>query len=419
MEQEDSPFSWGEATMVDLPHQEGSVQESTTSQHEALAPPEEETWPITKRDIPLSNETAIRVMDHAHVVLETRLSETNEGLDVFRFETSLARFLNSEIELGKRIAFGHFADIFLIRSFKELKAAKACTPEQAEAAQHVRDTYGASQLVIKVLRPSLLIYPVQYATGAADILTEGTILATLDHPHIVKIRGRSIPSVEGFASGKRDSFFLVLERLKCNLIDHMAMWQERAQGNRLIRSGLRGARQNHERLMNERLELMAQLADAMCYLHSKNIIHRDLKLANVGIDYRGYVKLIDFGLAKILPPHNIDKDTFKMTGNTGSVRYMAPEIARGDPYNLKADVYSFSILLYEVLNLEKAWVGLAPHEIRRKVIQRKQRPMPSLFWPADIRELLKSTWSDLPSGRLSMTHVHAVLAKQLMLMPSR
>lgn len=97
---------------------------------------------------------------------------------------------------------------------------------------------------------------------------------------------------------------------------------------------------------------------------------------------------------------------------------MAPEIARGDPYNLKADVYSFSILLYEVLNLEKAWLGLKPQEIRRKVIVRKQRPMPSLFWPSELRELLKATWSDLPAGRLSMKHVHAVLLKQLMHMPS-
>jgi serine/threonine protein kinase len=452
-------------------HQSWKEQQATISTIPALPLPlellkEEESWSITKKDMPLSSEAAIRVMDHAHVVLQKRLSEyeyscgsdsgngNGDGLDIFRFETSLARFLNSEIELGKRLAWGNFADIYVIRSFRQpprllhppdndndtdadtdtdnststASKRKACTPEQQEAAEHIQRTFSAEDLVIKVLRPQLLGNTALYATGAADILTEGTLLAALHHPHIVSIHGRSLASVEGFASGKRDSFFLVLERLQCNLLDRLNEWQQRSSSNYyrtiLTNGGVRGRRDARAILLRERVEVMTELADAMSYLHDQRIIHRDLKLTNVGMDYQGRVKLVDFGLAKILPPttrrrmhhprgdDDDGKETFQLTGNTGSVRYMAPEIGRGERYNLKADVFSFGILLFEVLNLDKVWNGLPPQEIRLKVHHQKQRPRISMFWPAPLRDLLKSTWSDLPAGRLSMKHVHSILAKQ-------
>lgn len=92
---------------------------------------------------------------------------------------------------------------------------------------------------------------------------------------------------------------------------------------------------------------------------------------------------------------------------------MAPEVARGERYNLKADVYSFSVLLYEVLNLEKAYSGLDPQEIIERIHYKKQRPRISLFWPPAMRNLLKSTWSDIPSARLPMKHVQAILVKEI------
>jgi Protein tyrosine and serine/threonine kinase len=92
---------------------------------------------------------------------------------------------------------------------------------------------------------------------------------------------------------------------------------------------------------------------------------------------------------------------------------MAPEVARGDEYNLKADCYSFSILLYEVMDLSKAFSGWDPREIMEKVHQKKYRPKTSLFWPKSIRDLLKSTWSDTPNARLSMKNVQILLDKCL------
>ena len=89
------------------------------------------------------------------------------------------------------------------------------------------------------------------------------------------------------------------------------------------------------------LFLAFQISAAISYLHSHNIIFRDLKPANVGFDVRGDVRIFDFGLARIMPANGDPyTDTFDMSG-AGSPRYMAPECLIGQPYNLKVDVYSF------------------------------------------------------------------------------
>ena len=76
------------------------------------------------------------------------------------------------------------------------------------------------------------------------------------------------------------------------------------------------------------------------------IYNSDLKPDNVGFNFEGRVKLFDFGLAKELDPLQKTADgMYEMSGGTGSRRFMAPEVALGHPYNLSADIYSFSILI--------------------------------------------------------------------------
>merc|ERR1712176_1568807 len=122
-------------------------------------------------------------------------------------------------------------------------------------------------------------------------------------------------------------------------------------------------------LLAERLDVAQQLADAIAYLHSQNVLHRDLKPDNIGFDANGDLKVFDFDIARVCPTSEEpaasvssrrsgstnakEEETFLMTQKVGSPRYMSPECARREPYNLKADVYSYAVLAHQILTLQK------------------------------------------------------------------
>ncbi len=92
---------------------------------------------------------------------------------------------------------------------------------------------------------------------------------------------------------------------------------------------------------------------------------------------------------------------------------MAPEIGLKQPYNLRADVYSFTILLYEVLTLEKAFSNWQSNEIFEKVHHKNHRPRMYMFWSQRLKELFRCCWSHNPDDRLPMNYVQAVLQKEM------
>ena len=98
----------------------------------------------------------------------------------------------------------------------------------------------------------------------------------------------------------------------------------------------------------EVLQLAKDLADAVNYIHNEispqaMIIHRDMKPDNIGLTSEGRLKLFDFGLCRCVKkrPDNKLSTAYEMTGHTGSLRYMAPEVVLDKPYNEKDDVYRY------------------------------------------------------------------------------
>ena len=87
-----------------------------------------------------------------------------------------------------------------------------------------------------------------------------------------------------------------------------------------------------------------QVAHMLSYLHSKNIVYRDLKLENLMLDENGYLVLIDFGSCKI-----IEEKTELQCSFDGSIDYMAPEVISGEGHGMMADWWSYGILMYELL----------------------------------------------------------------------
>ena len=129
------------------------------------------------------------------------------------------------------------------------------------------------------------------------------------------------------------------------------------------------------------------------------IIYRDLKPENIGFDAKGVLKIFDFGLARELDPDEKVGDNFRLTGMTGTLRYMAPEVFREEPYNLAADVYSFGIVLWYIFALRVPFKKYSAAMYRRNVVENFFRPTIDSAWGTTMCKLIAKCWSPDPNTR--------------------
>jgi serine/threonine protein kinase len=127
------------------------------------------------------------------------------------------------------------------------------------------------------------------------------------------------------------------------------------------------------------------------------------------------VKLFDFGLAKELDPSLKSgiSELYELSGNTGSLRYMAPEVARSEPYNLSADVYSFGLLLWQICSLDLPYDGMNRQDHAELVVHGNERPQLDASWSTPLRILMKRSWEPDPLVRPSMDSIYKILRREI------
>jgi serine/threonine protein kinase len=167
--------------------------------------------------------------------------------------------------------------------------------------------------------------------------------SALNHPHIITIY--EIESADG-------ADFIVMEYVRGKSLDAL-----------IPRHGMR---------LGEVLRIAIPIAEALSTAHARGIIHRDLKPANVMVGQDGAVKVLDFGLAKLMGDEATPEDkTVTQAANlglsapgtlAGTAAYMSPEQATGGQVDARSDIFNFGAMLYEMVTGQRAFAGTSTAE---------------------------------------------------------
>jgi Tol biopolymer transport system component len=211
-----------------------------------------------------------------------------------------------------------------------------------------RDSRLGRTVAIKVLLPALASDPDRLVRFEREAKT----LASLNHQNVAQLYG---------LDDARGTAFLVMELVEGPTV-----------ADRIARGPVP---------LDEALRIATQIAEALEAAHGQGIIHRDLKPANVKVRSDGVVKVLDFGLAKVVEP--VQSDVAQSPTVTspalmthagailGTAAYMSPEQARGEAIDNRTDIWAFGCVLYEMLTGRPAFVGRTMTDVLAAIIERE------------------------------------------------
>jgi len=215
------------------------------------------------------------------------------------------KLLGGRYKLGEMIGTGGMADVYV-----------------------AEDTRLARQVAVKVLRSDLARDP----SFVARFRKEALAAAGLNHPGIVAV----------YDSGEEPAPYIVMELISGHTLRELIHKGERVP-------------------LKRALEIGEGILAALEYSHHSGIVHRDIKPANIMITDHGDVKVMDFGIARVLADLGA---TLTSTWNVvGTAQYLSPEQALGEVADLRSDIYSTGCLLYEVLTGKPPFSGETPVSI--------------------------------------------------------
>lgn len=194
-----------------------------------------------------------------------------------------------------------------------------------------------------------------------DFMNEISILKSLNHNNIVKYQ-------DSFKH--EDNIIVIME------------YVDQGDLNQVIKA----KKQKQEHFTEDQIwKWFFELAAAIEYIHSKNILHRDIKVHNAFLNSQGTVKLGDFGISKLLEC-SIDFSNSTL----GTPYYLSPEICLGEKYNLKTDIWMFGCLLYELCTFHKPFLGDSIPAIMYNIKNKTPSPISNKEYSEQLINLIET-----------------------------
>ncbi|KAM1121966.1 hypothetical protein TB2_003462 [Malus domestica] len=295
-----------------------------------------------ERPWPPTHQSSSFGSEHDQVVIKTEpdhLEIPNDGTDVWELDPRQLKF-------GNKVASGSCGDLY-------------------------KGTYCTQEVAIKVLKPECV-----NPDMLKDFAQEVYIMRKVRHKNVVQFIG---------ACTKHPSLCIVTEYMPGGSVyDYLH-------------------KQKGVFKLPSLLKVAIDVSKGMTYLHQNNIIHRDLKAANLLMDENEVVKVADFGVARVKSQSGV------MTAETGTYRWMAPEVIEHKPYDHKADIFSFGVVLWELLTGKLPYEYLTPLQAAVGVSQKGLRPTIPKNAPPKLAELLEKCWQQDPASRPDFSEIIEIL----------
>ncbi|XP_075578215.1 tyrosine-protein kinase Lck isoform X4 [Pelecanus crispus] len=218
----------------------------------------------------------------------------------------------------------------------------------------------------------------QGSMSPSAFLAEANLMKNLQHPRLVRL----------YAVVTKEPIYIITEYMeKGSLVDFL----KTSEGIKLS--------------INKLLDMAAQIAEGMAFIEAKNYIHRDLRAANILVSDTLCCKIADFGLARLIE----DNEYTAREGAKFPIKWTAPEAINYGTFTIKSDVWSFGILLTEIVTYGRIpYPGMTNPEVIQNLERGYRMPQPDNC-PQELYELMMQCWKERPEERPTFEYMKSVL----------